>query len=119
MPASPGQVPHTQALLQAALAASWQRDRRVVRRRLALRWLVWGLWRCVALVLLLALAWAAWRWLMPEIHLQQTALSQDRPVAQHASARSMLPAGHVELGTTAPLQDPPTKPENRLHSKEH
>ena len=33
----------THALLDAALRASWQRDHRVGSRRLAVRWLVWGI----------------------------------------------------------------------------
>jgi hypothetical protein len=35
----------TNALLEAALYASWQRDQRVGRRRLAVRWVLWWLWK--------------------------------------------------------------------------
>jgi hypothetical protein len=52
-------VPSTEAIRQAALSASWARDRRVARRRLAWRWLLWAGWR-IGLPLLLALALVAW-----------------------------------------------------------
>lgn len=35
----------TNTLREAALRASWQRDQRVARRRLALRWALWWLWK--------------------------------------------------------------------------
>lgn len=38
-------VPDTETIRTRALAASWRRDRAVGRRRLALRWLGWALWR--------------------------------------------------------------------------
>jgi hypothetical protein len=38
-------VPASDALRQAALQASWQRDRRVAQRRIAWRWLLWYLQR--------------------------------------------------------------------------
>jgi hypothetical protein len=117
-PDAPAPVPDTQAVLQAALAASWQRDQRVGRRRTALRWLIWGLWRCAPVVLVFALAWAAWRWLVPEIHTQQGARAQNQSASQHASARSTPPASYGALGTTASLQYLSLKPANRLHSKE-
>jgi uncharacterized BrkB/YihY/UPF0761 family membrane protein len=44
---------------QAALNASWARDRRIARRRLAFRWLFWAAWR-IGLPVLLALALALW-----------------------------------------------------------
>jgi hypothetical protein len=35
----------TPTLRQAALQKSWQRDQQVARRRLALRWVLWWLWK--------------------------------------------------------------------------
>lgn len=35
-------LPTSENLLQAALQASWQRDREVAERRLAWRWTLWG-----------------------------------------------------------------------------
>lgn len=50
-------VPSSEAVRVAALSASWVRDRQLRRRRLAWRWLLWGLWR-IGLPLLLVLALA-------------------------------------------------------------
>jgi hypothetical protein len=36
----------TNTLRQAALQTSWLRDQRVARRRLAIRWTLWWLWKC-------------------------------------------------------------------------
>ncbi len=52
-------VPTSEAIRRAALGASWARDHRVARRRLALRWLLWAGWR-IGLPVLIALAVAAW-----------------------------------------------------------
>jgi hypothetical protein len=35
----------TNTLRQTALQNSWQRDQRVARRRLAMRWVLWWLWK--------------------------------------------------------------------------
>jgi hypothetical protein len=68
-PASMGApVVDTNTLRQAALQNSWQRDQRVARRRLALRWVLWWLWKyryyllalCAALALLVYLIGPAW-----------------------------------------------------------
>lgn len=56
-------VPSSDTVRRAALNASWARDRQVARRRLALRWLLWALWRIVLpvlLTLILALVLAVW-----------------------------------------------------------
>lgn len=47
-------VPDTEAVLRAALAASWRRDKRVARRRIAWRWTLWYLQRYSPHVLALA-----------------------------------------------------------------
>jgi hypothetical protein len=55
--------PDAEALRQASLRASWARDRRVGRRRVALRWLVWAFWRYglpLLLVLVVAASVATW-----------------------------------------------------------
>lgn len=118
-PAAPGQVPSTQALLQTALAASWQRDRRVGLRRLAWRWLIWGLWRCAALVLLLTVLWAAWHGLVPETPTPQWGSAPDKPTTPNASlARSAVPASREARGTTVFLQDPSPEPDPPSYSKE-
>lgn len=38
-------VVDTNTLREAALRASWQRDQRVSRRRVAVRWLLWSVWK--------------------------------------------------------------------------
>lgn len=69
VPAAPATVPDAQALRRAALQTAWRRDRRVGRRRVALRWLVWAFWRYgVPMATVLALALAVWLWLLPGIH---------------------------------------------------
>jgi hypothetical protein len=55
-------VPSSEALRQAALSASWTRDHRIARRRLAFRWLLWAWWRIglplvLTLVLVAGLLW--------------------------------------------------------------
>ena len=47
----PRPLPGTETVRQAALAASWRRDRAVARRRLARRWVVWYLWRSMPYLL--------------------------------------------------------------------
>jgi ABC-type nickel/cobalt efflux system permease component RcnA len=120
-PAAAAQIPDTHAVLQAALAASWQRDRRVGQQRVMLRWLIWGLWRCVLAVLVFTAAWVVWRyhWLMPEIQTQPGARSQpNHHAVQQTFAQTTQPADYVVLETTATHQHPSLKPTNRLHSKE-
>jgi hypothetical protein len=69
VPAAPATVPDAQALRRAALQAAWRRDRRVGRRRVALRWLMWAFWRYgIPMATVLALALAVWLWLLPGIH---------------------------------------------------
>lgn len=61
IPAHAQPVPDAEALRRALLAASWQRDRAVSRRRLAWRWLLWAFKRHGPKLLLVAalLLWAA------------------------------------------------------------
>ncbi|PKO76241.1 MAG: hypothetical protein CVU21_14155 [Betaproteobacteria bacterium HGW-Betaproteobacteria-15] len=55
-------VPDAEALRRAVLQASWRRDRRVARRRVWLRWLVWVTGRYL-LPALLVFGLGAWLWL--------------------------------------------------------
>ena len=47
----PRPLPGAESVRQAALAASWRRDRAVARRRLAWRWAGWYLWRALPYLL--------------------------------------------------------------------
>ena len=80
--------PDAEALRQVALRASWTRDRRVARRRVALRWLAWAFWRYgLALLLVLAIAASLAWWVLS---ISQTSLRSPRftvmPVQPGASA---------------------------------
>lgn len=59
--ATPAPVPPAEALRQAVLQASWERDRQVGRRRLALRWTVWFVLRiALPLLVLLGVVLTVW-----------------------------------------------------------
>jgi hypothetical protein len=98
LPLEAASVPHSQALLQAALQASWKRDRRVGGRRLALRWVVWAFLRYGPPFLLpLAVAMSVWFWLLPSL--------QDSTVNQ---AIVSPPAATTPLqAQPAPATEPP------------
>lgn len=138
--AAPAAVPDAQALRRAALQASWQRDRRVGQRRLALRWLVWALRRFgVPVVLALAAAGAVWLWLQPNTHAARDATIQSpprtaeppkavNPLIQEAIRLRMEPVW-LPRGAAAPVSptppaatedasEPQLKPDHWLHSKE-
>jgi hypothetical protein len=56
-------VVDTNTLREAALRASWQRDQRVSRRRVAQRWLLWSVWKYrfyIAALLAAGLAYVYW-----------------------------------------------------------
>lgn len=89
-------VPDAQALRQAILQASWQRNRWVARRRLAWRWLLWFGVR-YALPALAVAALVAWLWLMV---LPGAALPW-------ASRTAMAPAAPTEPVTAAQMHSPP------------
>jgi hypothetical protein len=64
----PDPSPNSDELRRVVLQASWARDRRVARRRLAARWVQWALWRYVLPALLvLGAAALVWSWLLPEV----------------------------------------------------
>lgn len=104
VPAAPATVPDAQALRRAAFEASWQRDRRVGQRRVALRWLVWAFWRYgVPLVAVLALALAAWLWLLPGAH---------RLLSGQTTTPAATPQAKTPAMVNAPqVPDPSAQPE--------
>lgn len=61
-PAAAASVTDSDALRRAALARSWQRDRRVGRRRLAWRWCLWLLGRYALPVAAVVVAVASATW---------------------------------------------------------
>jgi hypothetical protein len=64
----PTLAPTQEELRLAVLQASWARDRRVSRRRLALRWAQWAVLRyLLPALLVLGAAALVWSWLLPEI----------------------------------------------------
>lgn len=141
-------VPEGEAVRLSALQASWQRDRWVAKRRIALRWLAWLCWRyglpALGLAAVLAIAWRvvlAW----PSATPPETGASA-HPVPVHAPAlpepapdntpmklrfdpawpvAPPLPS-QTNYPKTPTLSDfdaaapstPHLKPENWLHSKE-
>ena len=105
-PRSPGPkpVPDTNELRRAALQASWQRDRRVAQRRMAMRWALWYGARAVpVLVVAGAVAAFVWLWVMPR--LSGTALNLAAPHTQPARVPLHLP---VTAPVPAPVAIAPT-----------
>jgi hypothetical protein len=78
----------TNTLRQAALQTSWQRDQRVARRRLAVRWVLWWLWKCryVWLALCALLAYQLYRLHQAELPAAPVEAPQEATV-QAASPR--------------------------------
>lgn len=117
IPAHAQPVPDADALRRALLAASWQRDRVVSRRRLAWRWLIWGVKRH-GLKLLAVGALTLWAatlnhapWGRPDEQASAAARSEtpQHPDAPHphvltAPGPSPTPVGMESEGTAAPLR---------------
>jgi hypothetical protein len=133
---------------QSALQASWQRDRWVAKRRIALRWLVWLSWRyglpVLATATALAIAWRvvlAWPFAAPPesgaashpaaVHapaFPETAPDDTPmklrfdpawPVAPPKASQTIYPKTPTQSDLDAAAPSPPhLKPENWLHSKE-
>ena len=100
---APGPVPDVHALRQLRLQASWQRDRWVARRRVALRWALWFAGRYVLpAALVLAAAMLLWFWLIPH-WMAPAALPATSPAAMPASAPVAIWA---PTPATAPVQLP-------------
>lgn len=96
--AGPSTVPDADALRQAALHASWRRDRQVGRRRLAWRWMVWYFIQCRWWLLSGALACAAGVWWLLRADVQPNATQVSERVGMDS------PAGSVDTGKGLSLQ---------------
>lgn len=89
-PASMGMpVIDTNTLRQAALQNSWQRDQRVARRRLAVRWVLWWLWQYRYGVLALCAVLAAY--LVYRFHLTEQPAAPEPTPASLAAPSSPAP----------------------------
>jgi len=141
---TPAPVPDVDALRLAALQASWQRDRWVARRRVALRWVLWYAGK-YGLQVLLALAVAAFVWLrvLPALNAPDEPVAVPAPVPTPAPVAATSPAPEP-IQTPSPEADlplrlerewkavsarhvsiqeddspaPPLKSDNALHSQE-
>jgi hypothetical protein len=94
-------VVDSNTLRQAALQRSWQRDQRVARRRLALRWLLWWLWKCryVLLIVCAVVAYLVYRF-----------ETTDKPMASSDLAQRPAPAVSPSVTTSVPPAPPPAAP---------
>ncbi|MEZ5663192.1 MAG: hypothetical protein R3E94_06625 [Burkholderiaceae bacterium] len=119
-PDSPCPVPDSDAVRRAALAASWQRDRRIAQRRLTWRWALWYLHRYYlhalgVLAVLLALGWlvfhgspTAGRNVLPEVRLPASWSPVKSSTAEaHADAPLDMPHGELTLIPTSTYADLP------------
>jgi hypothetical protein len=111
-------VPDADALRRAVLQASWRRDRRVSRRRVWLRWLVWVTGRYL-MPALLVFGLGAWLWLgvlpgmgNPLDHLTNVQKPAASPAPTAPPAREAIPVP----ATPPPLS--PAKPEAVMFSPE-
>lgn len=104
-------VPGSDALRQAALEASWRRDRKVAQRRIAWRWLVWCLQRyslpalgalgAVALVAYLAGVWPRGP--------AETKVTTPDLMATDPSLSAPVPVPSPTAGTTAEVEQAPLR----------
>ena len=142
---APGPVPDVHAIRQLRLQASWQRDRWVARRRVALRWTLWYARRYVlpGALLVAVVVWGGlWlmpRWLAPApspaplpvaTPASVPAPSQENPgnlpepalqlrlQSQLPAARASAPSSAAAAPQTDKFQTPKLTPDNWLHSKE-
>ena len=105
-PHTPAPVPDVDALRLAALQASWQRDRWVARRRVALRWVLWYAGK-YGLQVLLALAVAAFLWLRVIPGLRELT-APDEPVAV-APAPAQTPVPEAAPPANPDETEPPLR----------
>jgi hypothetical protein len=105
-------VVDTNTLREAALRASWQRDQRVSRRRLAVRWLWWSLWKYrfyLAALLAAVLAFIFWPF-------QPSDMASVAP-SSAVTAQPAQPAPSVPSSPSAPSG--PTVPDLQLRIESH
>jgi hypothetical protein len=128
-----GPVIDTNTLRQAALQNSWQRDQRVARRRLAMRWVLWCLWKCRYVLLALC---AVMAYLFYGVqHAEQPSAPAIAPVETTAKEASpqpsdmrlrmqpqlLEPSPGSATAESLPTDTPPPfqlKPETQLKTKE-
>lgn len=107
--ALPASAPASDVLRMAILQASWARDRRVGRRRLALRWIQWALLRYLLPAFLVLCASAVvWVWLVPTL---QAALERSTPrsvAASPATHSTPVPAQVEKPDVVTPSSPPVT-----------
>jgi hypothetical protein len=107
LPLAPASVPDTQALRKAALESSWKRDRRVGKRRLVMRWVLWAFFRYgIPFSLLLAATLAAWFSLHTGLH--QTPAVPTEPIPRTVAAPVQTPSVPVpepSLDTDTDIHD--------------
>ena len=133
--AAPNPLPDANLVRQRVLQASWQRDRWVARRRVALRWLTWALGRYVLpAVLAFAAIAAAWVGLMqlpakgepvaatpmpapipapaPAPATEPPGDPAEAPAQLHLNTALELPAAPVVAASASPRQPATTVPDN-------
>jgi len=88
-PTSSHPVPDPESVRRAALAASWQRDRRVAQRRLAWRWARWYVGRYFLQIMCLLAAVLLVAWLVRGARLPGSAEQVTSPVIESASASGL------------------------------
>ncbi len=113
----------TNALLEAALYASWQRDQRVGRRRLAMRWVLWWLWKYGIYVLaVLAMLVAAFFLLYPKAYSSPAAPAATAPDLQLRIESQLLEQRNPSAPSGSTPEDTPLlyplKLETQLKLKE-
>ena len=98
-PSSPHAVPDPESVRRAALAASWQRDRRIAHRRLAWRWALWFVRRYFLHILgvLILLLLAGW------LQRSQPGVGPVNHASPPASASDSSPFVPVVLQPTQPV----------------
>lgn len=102
-------VPDSEAVRLAALQASWRRDRRVARRRIFWRWIVWFAlrylpWLLVALALLIAAGYLA-GWLPEVPAAEQRVVEAEAAVypPSSAAAEPLEPVVETEWDPLTPM----------------
>ncbi|MGA8513330.1 MAG: hypothetical protein WB821_00990 [Burkholderiaceae bacterium] len=118
----------TNSLRESALRASWQRDQRVARRRLAIRWTLWWLWKykhfiLAALLLLAGLVYLLHRnGLLPTFSSTSPAVTDTDSGLPLRLERQLPERSNLPASKRTPAPDAPTplqlKPDSQLKTKE-